>query len=475
MENFDMAQMMQMLQENPELAQMAQSMGLGNRAGGGRKSKKELVKQQEKKRREVMESAKSDMHIANMTNSMNVKPSHLTPGSLDSLAPIRIHELQINTTHRGRYLRGTLLSVPVPFTSVICLIEDDFGEALIVAFYNAVPDGLSYKEKIRYADRHFKAGRKMAIIDPYFKVATDGSHVIRVDNYADVVDIPDLYPTTLDGWKDEGTKLFKMNHTHGADASYTQGIRQAAKDTVIYAVLLNMSYSHLQLGEFQLALYFAAAAITADQSLPKGYYRASQALFKMNHPLAKPLKKLSEKMTVTMTGTELTQLAEVMMDMKIVESVTVKDMEGTPESLKQRANELFKNEEYQLAIDVYRSALLKLDVVSKLLGNRAACCLQQEFFERGFMEGLSSIAVSPGYSKGLLRQVRALIGLKREKDAALLCEKSLNVYPQETAFQDIRRSLAVETPQSPASNPSARFVGERKMHAMEKEKYMSAS
>lgn len=61
---------------------------------------------------------------------------------------------------------------------------------LQVAFYNSPGlhqlGGQSYKHALRVAQKLFPKGQAVAIIEPYYKVASDGTLLVRVDNPAEV-------------------------------------------------------------------------------------------------------------------------------------------------------------------------------------------------------------------------------------------------------------------------------------------------
>ena len=58
--------------------------------------------------------------------------------------------------------------------------------------------------------RKFPAGRRMAVLEPFYKVATDGSLGVRVDNPREVVWLDDLGPSDADGCRAEGAQTLIM-------------------------------------------------------------------------------------------------------------------------------------------------------------------------------------------------------------------------------------------------------------------------
>lgn len=62
---------------------------------------------------------------------------------------------------------------------------DSMTSLLQVSFYNMNPGG-SWLERFASASRMFSKGRRVAIVEPYYKVMVDGLHGVRVDNPAEV-------------------------------------------------------------------------------------------------------------------------------------------------------------------------------------------------------------------------------------------------------------------------------------------------
>lgn len=46
----------------------------------------------------------------------------------------------------------------------------------------------------------------MAVLEPFYKVVTDGSLGVRVDNPREVVWLDDIGPSDVDGWRAEGAQ-----------------------------------------------------------------------------------------------------------------------------------------------------------------------------------------------------------------------------------------------------------------------------
>jgi len=99
--------------------------------------------------------------------------------SLERLEPISLTELQVGQVHRGRVLYGTLCAESFRMSAIMTVLEDNNGFAAKLAIYNA-----DHSQK--NVEMLYPKGAKVAIREPYFDRADDGSFVIRVDNPANV-------------------------------------------------------------------------------------------------------------------------------------------------------------------------------------------------------------------------------------------------------------------------------------------------
>ncbi len=117
-----------------------------------------------------------------VTSTLNFKKK-LNDGislPLSSLSPLRLVDLEVDKTHRGRVVFGRIVTDVMEFASIMVLIEDQ----------SAIVDLAVYGDK--YATKDFKEGRMVAIKEPYYKYRQDGTKGIRVDNPRDIeFDPPD--------------------------------------------------------------------------------------------------------------------------------------------------------------------------------------------------------------------------------------------------------------------------------------------
>ena len=170
---------------------------------GRLRSREELLADHASSREELMPQ-KCNLSFST-TDQSNVKPNFPVPPAVASLTPVHAHSLVAETTRRGRILRGTLAVQPVVLASVQTLLEDELGDLVSVCFYNALPAvPPDRSSQWHAAEQLFPRGRKVAIIEPFFKLARDGTYLVRVDDPREVVWLDRLGPDDADGWRAEG-------------------------------------------------------------------------------------------------------------------------------------------------------------------------------------------------------------------------------------------------------------------------------
>ena len=82
---------------------------------------------------------------------------------------------------RGRVLYGTTCTPPNRMQSMMTILEDGHGDAVMVALYN-----VSWLQSEHWREC-FPKGMKIGIKEPFLKRFADGTVGIRVDNPSDVV------------------------------------------------------------------------------------------------------------------------------------------------------------------------------------------------------------------------------------------------------------------------------------------------
>ncbi len=114
---------------------------------------------------------------------------------VNSLTPIAIRSLQLETHHRGSYLLVRGITPPNRLAAVSVLVEDERSDAVLLQLYH------QEEEHSRAAADIVQAGTIMIIKEPYFKITASGGHAVRVDHPSDVMYLELVDPKVPLAWR----------------------------------------------------------------------------------------------------------------------------------------------------------------------------------------------------------------------------------------------------------------------------------
>ncbi|OAA68565.1 Tetratricopeptide-like helical [Niveomyces insectorum RCEF 264] len=222
---------------------------------------------------------------------------------LVDLVPIRIHDLTLETQHRGRVLVVRTFTQPRRLTAIQCAVEDEFGDVDQLSLYNVLPTVVA-------ADM-LPCGAIVAIKEPYYKTTANGGLSVRVDHPSDMVQLKPgdplipprlaplqekalLPPSVLD-LKERGNAAFQKGQWRLANDTYSDAIKAAAAsddndDNTWRALHRNRAAARLRLGRYEQAITDALAGmVQADTASPevakdantKALYRAGKASYEL--------------------------------------------------------------------------------------------------------------------------------------------------------------------------------------------------
>ncbi|KAL4145808.1 hypothetical protein PRNP1_011684 [Phytophthora ramorum] len=203
---------------------------------------------------------------------------------LRTLKPMTVQELDLGTTHRGRYLCGWVAIDDAFFgiSSSSLLLEDVTGRLVEIAAYGLVETDLPPTQRQRALASGFPKGKPIAVIEPYYKVRMDGSVGIRVDDAQEVVPWRDV-PTDLISWKKLGNEYFSalntQNQGRGALTCYQRSIEAVQPEAHTIAVLLsNLATCRFKMGDYVSSIQLSGAAAHLNPGYFKGWFRLASAL-----------------------------------------------------------------------------------------------------------------------------------------------------------------------------------------------------
>lgn len=142
---------------------------------------------------------------------------------IESLQPIKIRDLQLETHHRGRYLLLRSITPPVRMTGIMAIVVDENDDAVTLQLYQ------QDHEDVRPAANIINTGFVLVVKEPYFKVFGDGGYGLRVDHRSDAVTLNldhDLIPKK---WRsstvgESSNSLKAIGNQHMAKRAYWEAI-----------------------------------------------------------------------------------------------------------------------------------------------------------------------------------------------------------------------------------------------------------
>eukprot|EP00798_Chlamydomonas_sp_ICE-L_P029347 gene29347-12432_t len=201
---------------------------------GRRRSNSELIREHEKAVDSGIQDLGQDI-VTNITSWGDRKTADDFPcvPPIADLLPIRVATLEPNTTHRQRVLRGTIaVKKPTVAAAAGTLLQDEDGNLVKLWLYNLVPmshsgetDAGARRQNWEAALSMLPQGQALAIIEPFYKVMSDGSLGIRVDNPAEVIFLDSLNRQDAATWRDQGTTLFRSQHYDDALWAYSKALQ----------------------------------------------------------------------------------------------------------------------------------------------------------------------------------------------------------------------------------------------------------
>ena len=213
------------------------------------------------------------------TDLSQTKPNYSSRRPAE-LKEIHIRDMELGKVHMGYFLRARIFTEIYIISAVAMLIEDERNDATRFCIYN-YPASRSELKKI------FSIGARLIIIEPYFKLASDGLPCIRVDNPGDlIIDRSMDYAGISFGAeaiKEIGNQAFKNGSYDVAFDIYDQALTVIANDSVreakqIKAILYgNQAECHLKMARFGSAIRCAHLSLENDSSNEKTKYRLARA------------------------------------------------------------------------------------------------------------------------------------------------------------------------------------------------------
>nr|CAG8618644.1 14977_t:CDS:2 [Entrophospora candida] len=193
---------------------------------------------------------------------------------------ISIANLELDKVHTNKFLLCRVITRCCKMASLMTIVEDPEGDAVKIALYNWVKQSdipLKYRNKLFPVDKVsmlLPIGTKIAIKNPYYKIATDGTPMIRSDNPGEII-IIDQNKKLFNGVKC-GNDYFKSGNFASAIGEYSNGISLEPSDVTL---LCNRAEAYLKLNKYAKALADVEVALNYQKDNKKAIFRKARALF----------------------------------------------------------------------------------------------------------------------------------------------------------------------------------------------------
>lgn len=329
------------------------------------------------------------------------------------------------------------------------IIEDEAGGIVRVSFYNFTPDGLSFTRRKSIAESLFPIRKMVAIIEPYYKDAQDGTQIVRVDNFAEDVIFPDhLGPSCSEGWRAEGKVHFANQQFQESIFCYSRSI-ETHDNSKLAAILLSNIASCLLKKELYIAsLSLAVASLAVCNSFFRPFYTAGFCLNNLNRKdLA--FNCLEQCQTLNAPSALCRQLEQFRgrsmnkripaseWNARVLRLVASESLQPflqinpndllDSRTLKENGNELFSKQQYDEAIKEYCTALRGISEVASLLSNRSLCHSKIGNLSEAALHASAAILVAPNNAKAHYWKSFSLLQLDLKEEARTSCDAALQI------------------------------------------------
>ena len=269
------------------------------------------------------------------------------------------------------------------------LLKDSDGAIFKASLYNQAPGGKDAADARAYLTARFPIGARVAIAEPFFKIALDGQRMVRVDSPGEVQvmlassasvsralesrDLPSLKQPLADvisqlqqGSPEEAvqTALLALHQSH------------ARTVTLAVTLLCNRAQALLRSQQPASALRDAAAVLLLSPQHTKGWYRYVAALRALDAPThaaraeavtCEPGAEAGVR-DFSCTALSLPKTADLVAQacMAPLSKTSSQQAQQGSDALKTQANACFNAGAYGEAAELYTGALARLDSVPKL-------------------------------------------------------------------------------------------------------------
>ncbi|CAG8983418.1 hypothetical protein HYALB_00000586 [Hymenoscyphus albidus] len=207
--------------------------------------------------------------------------------SFETLQKLMIKDLRLEVHHRGFYLLLRFIHTATRMTAAMNVVEDETEAVMLLSLYLQLP------ESIRPAESILKDKSVIILKEPYFKVATSGGYLIRVDQPTDIAwladddsRIPEKWrkpdvsiQQSADYWKKRGNELIGKENFFEAIEMYSRALRSSPTSAEQEFLHNNRALANLRIEAFDAALSDVSFVSNPNDRSEKGLYRGALALY----------------------------------------------------------------------------------------------------------------------------------------------------------------------------------------------------
>jgi hypothetical protein len=152
----------------------------------------------------LMAKSMKQNNETNMVHSSFV-PEAYPPctASIDTLNPLSIGKLMLETHHRGTSLLLRTITPPNRMTGILVLVEDQNRDVTVLQLYQQRDENSCAATDI------IREGSILIIKEPFFKVMASGEYGLRVDHVSDVVFLDKDDPKVPHSWRPRLSEIGK--------------------------------------------------------------------------------------------------------------------------------------------------------------------------------------------------------------------------------------------------------------------------
>ncbi|TQW07067.1 glutamate-1-semialdehyde 2,1-aminomutase [Cordyceps javanica] len=217
---------------------------------------------------------------SSISTSTAILPVYYLPCIFPSaeLKPIFISDLTLETHHRGCKILLRVCTEICRMTGLWMIAEDEYGAAISLHLQHQP------EEKVISARELLRKGTILLLKEPYFKRASDGEHVLRVDHVSDIIWLQGQDVRIPFAWKPQNIG-FDSTKARLAGDNYVRKSKLAiaSAQTPLDSGLAYYSRSHvnLLLGRPSSALDDVVAMKSKLEPTENGIFREAICLYKL--------------------------------------------------------------------------------------------------------------------------------------------------------------------------------------------------